>query len=347
MRFFDSGIVQTPLRLFKSLKKQVRALSWDTAYNTLVSERVFLPLTDLAGLCRDIPITRLPKKECYFNNHFYGMEQVIKKYVGLPEPYTIKASYTHYPSSDVWVKDLEGEHPVCLVWGDTSLKAYAGLTHKPVYAVGPPIAYAQSLYGPEQAGAEKTRLGKNALIFPSHSAHGETSHYDPLLLVEKAKALRGHYDTVRFCIYWRDYQVGRAKTFVESGFECVSAGHMFDPLFLPRLKSLLLLASHTYGNSYGSHMGLSVGLGVPHTLLRQPVKVNLGANVSAERQAQRTALEKELALIEAVFAVPSDTITPEQQHLVDTEWGFRHVHTPEALRQLLHHAENLYQAQKA
>lgn len=133
-------------------------------------------------------------------------------------------------------------------------------TKRPIIAVGPPIVYAPNLYSDQKIFAEKQRLGKNALIFPAHSTHHIEARFNTSALLDKARILNTQFDSVRFCIYWKDYLSGKSQAFLESEFECVTAGHIYDPLFYSRLKALFSIADHTFGNSAGTHIGLSIGV---------------------------------------------------------------------------------------
>ena len=254
------------------IKKTLNFFQHEIPFNSLIEDRLFLPLTDLEALTKDIPHETHTIYEINGVNTFYGIAQTIKHYVGFPESYSLKVNYTHMFYGRPWCGDLDNRLPICLVWSDAMREEFLKCTKKPVITVGPPIVYAPNLYSDQEIEAEKRRLGRNALIFPAHSTHHSEARFDTSVLLEKAQLLNKQFDSVRFCIYWKDYLSGKSQAFLESGFECVTAGHIYDPLFYSRLKTLLSIADHTFGNSVGTHIGLSIGLGIPHTIF--PSKID-------------------------------------------------------------------------
>ena len=318
------------------IKKTLKFFQHEISFNSLIEDRLFLPLTDLEGLTKDIPHEAHSINEINGINIFYGIAQTIKHYVGLPESYSLKANYTHMFYGMPWHGDLDNRLPVCLVWSDAMREEFLKCTKKPVFTVGPPIAYAPNLYSEQKILAEKYRLGRNALIFPAHSTHYIEAQFDIDALLDKARMLNEQFDSVRFCIYWKDYLSGKSQAFLESEFECVTAGHIYDPLFYSRLKALLSTADHTFGNSVGTHIGLSIGLGIPHTIF--PSKIEY----TKPYYTQNDKYTKNFIAFSKLFISDYSTISEEQVNVVNRYFGFSQKKSPGEFREILQTAEYLY-----
>ncbi|MDL2279860.1 hypothetical protein LJC15_04265, partial [Desulfovibrio sp. OttesenSCG-928-G11] len=241
---------------------------------------------------------------------------------------------------NIWERDYTGPLPMCLVWGEDTRKKMARMTDKPVVAVGPPIHYAVNAYAPDTITGEKKRLGENALIFPTHSTHLDTVLFDQKHLLSMAHEIKQKFDTVRFCLYWHDVVSGFAKPFLESEFECVTAGHMFDPYFYSRLKALLSVADHSFGNTLGTQSGLSIGMGVPHTIFPQTIRA-----FSESGEALPTIEEAGLQTCQNLFLGQESVISREQHDFAQQVFGFAFVKKEHEMLALLEQAERMYCAQ--
>ena len=329
-----SGKKNIPSRI----KRTIDFYKRDFLFDIMVEKRLFLPVNDISNLSLDIPLSIMPKHELGAANVFYGIAQIIKSYAQVPERYSLKCTYTHMFYGRPWKSDFDSSLPICMVWGDAMRNAFMEYTTKPIFTVGPPICYAQCLYSQKEIADEKKRLGKNALIFPAHSTHYANTIYSPSFLLKKARWLKNDFDSIRFCIYWKDYILGNAKAFLESEFECITAGHIFDPLFLPRLKAIISVADHTFGNALGSHSGLSIGMNVPHSIFYQ--KLSHSGDIY---YAKADEYVRELKKLSELFYEYSSVITAEQKKVVDNYWGFSNVKEPGELRQIFQFAEESYQ----
>lgn len=345
MLIFYSRVVALLKRIIKKFLPasllQARRYLIDNKFSIITSERIFLPVTAVEALSRDIPLSSLPPRELHSSNSFYGLSDILKQYAGLPTQYSSKALYTHIFYGRPWDGDMNSKLPVFLVWGDPMRKEFAARTDKPVFSIGPPLHYAVSIYDDKMISFEKTRMGKNALIFPAHSTHLIQSVYPTDFLLKRAQDLRQHFDTVRFCLYWKDIQSGSARPFLDSGYECVTAGHMVDPMFYSRLKGLLSVADHTYSNSFGTQAGLSVGLDIPHTIFLQDIH-----HEGDIYYKKSDPFLKNFVQFAELFCQNSDVITSRQKDFAKEYYGLAHVKTPSQLRRIFEHAESLYSTQR-
>lgn len=313
----------------------------DDRFKAIILERISLPVTAVEALAKDIPMAALPSRELHEANYFYGFGDLLKQYAGLPSQYILKVAYSHMFYGRPWSVDIDSNLPVLLVWGEAMRKAFEARTSKPVFSIGPPIHYAVNIYNDKVMLLEKKRLGKNALVFPSHSTHCVRVVYPYEFLLEKAADLQSRYDSVRFCLYWKDILSGDARPFLESGYECVTAGHMFDQMFYSRLKGLLSIADHTYSNFIGTQAGLSTGLNIPHTIFPQEIMFEGNAYYKDGDEYYN-----EIVSMSEAFYSDEGAVNAKQKMLADHFFGFSCVKTREELRKILMYSEEMYILEK-
>jgi hypothetical protein len=139
------------------------------------------------------------------------------------------------------------------------------------------------------------------------------------------------YDTVRACLYWKNIDL--AREYQKFGIEVVTAGHAFDPLFLPRLRSLIELSDLTVSNCVGTHLGYSVSLGKPHLLVNQDIE-----RVDSKNEYYKGFVEdylKEIEKLNSAFGKYSESVTIDQRKILSYYAGFEHLKTPEEMNKIL------------
>lgn len=115
----------------------------------------------------------------------------------------------------------------------------------------------------------KKKLGRTLLVFPNHSSHYIETKFDERDLILEIEKVKNKFDTVLVCMYWKDILLKKEQPYKDKKYKIVTAGHIFDYNFLPRLKSIIKLADVTMSNAIGTHMGYCVYLGKPHYLFLQ------------------------------------------------------------------------------
>ena len=201
-------------------------------------------------------------------------------------------------------------------------------------AIGPMIHYCEPSLSPEEIQREHERLGKTLLVFPTHSTHWRKVDNDIAQFCRSVEAASEGFDSVRFCLYWKDILNGADELYLNKGWELTSAGHMFDPQFCPRLKSLILTSDACMTFEWGTHIGYSVFLNRP--VFTSPVEFvwcDSGAAPPPFIDGEIRVKAMEL------FEQWSMEITPEQRSFVSLHWGFDSVRSPEEMRALLLEAE--------
>ena len=311
------------------------------------TETGYRPFTNLVELAKD---RDLLTPELFSPNDFYGHAALLKQYCGLPREDSLKASIEHalFFNDYAWEVEMESELPAMLVTSPLRFAPLQKRTKKAIFAIGPMILYAPNALSCEVLDNERKRLGKSLLVMPSHSTHHITAQYDIGSYCRYLEQAAKEFDTVRVCLYWKDVLLGRDKTYREAGFECVTAGHMFDPLFLPRLRSIIECATVVTSNVCGTHVGLCVALNRAHVIAHQQSKEVTAGNQS---DIQRDFDAGEYASpqfkeVEKAFSVWTDSISAKQEEIVDHYWGLEEKRTQEEIRMILRITEDMYAACK-
>ncbi len=318
-----------------------------TPYIAEINKRVFLPCTNIEELSKDIPQEIFTPFEFTHANAFYGMDIALKQYAGLPHSYHLKAHYSHASLATEgtgWDSDYN-LLPMLFTWSPMHKQTYQKVCKKPMHSIGPIIHYAQNYYTDEQIKAKKERLGRNALFFPVHSSHHISSHFTMKHCLKALEPFKKDFDTIRVSIFWKNFHEGQHKPFIDAGYECVTAGHMFDPLFLPRLKGLLSVTDHTFGNSYGTNIAYGIYMQKPHTHL--PSDFMLDYSKAQDNFSHTPYLQKRQEIVDKflnLFVNYSSEISKQQYAACNHFFGYDHVRTRNELLALISSSEDLFQS---
>lgn len=285
--------------------------------------------------------------EIHKPNDFYGNALALKAFAGLPEDYAIKAAMEHSVElgHGNWNANCAAPLPAIITMSPYRHGIVREHTDKRLCAVGPYIHYASHFLTPSELQSEKQRLGRSLLAFPAHSTHLVTCEHSVDQFCGLLRELGADFDSVRVCIYWKDVLNGTAEEYRRQGFECVCCGHIFDPQFTPRLKSLLATASMTVSNALTSALGYSVLMGVPHYYLPSLVGYSC-ADESTFHSEVGTGhyrdISPDIIELETTFSVLSREISPRQQEVADRYWGFSSLLGRDELARLLGTLEEMY-----
>lgn len=286
---------------------------------------------DLQAVCRERP---LPEVEIFPGNEYYGSDRVLKLYAGVPLEQPLKIVVPHgivLNDSYVWQAERRARLPAVFAYSESRVRAYSKSTRKAIFRSAVPFAYAARLVG-TQAGERR-----GTLALPSHSTHHLTAQADFARLADTLVALDGRFQPVTACIYWRDYELGRHRPFVERGLRVVSAGHMHDPAFLFRLAQLFGAHRYSVSNHIGSSAFYAVIAGCAFFLLRDAPASYTGA---PEHMNSDIALPDatHAEVFRAFSGAPEEA---DQSAAVRVVAGLDHLLDPEALRACLLAAERL------
>lgn len=286
-------------------------------------------------LCTDRP---LQTKEIFFANAYYGIDQILKEYAGLPSGYRLKMIVPHgicLGEESYWEAEAKALVPAVYCYPPYRSAIYQRATDKLVISSASPFLYLLRLLE-HQPKPERT----GTIVFPSHSTHRITVRMDFEALAEALVELDEEYHPITVCVYWRDFNLGHHLPFQERGLQVVSAGHMYDPYFLARLYHLCSMHRYAAGNGLGSHLFYSVASGCSYFHLDA-----FQYSVFGESQALFTDVASPSGGIEAtvrvLFGRPRSSTTPEQRELVDYYLAAEYAKPSSELREQLLTAERL------
>ena len=138
---------------------------------------------------------------------------------------------------------------------------------------------------------------------------------------------------VRVCLYWRDVQLKRHLKYLDAGFECFTAGHMFDHDFHFRLLKIIARHQNCITNSMGTSTLLAVSFGLKAHLIEQDLGVQ-GTSHFLTEYAPKITQPSALNLLESM-RIPPDQSRSNQKVWGDMATGREFVQTPEQLHALI------------
>lgn len=293
---------------------------------------------------------KLETGELYSPNDYYGHAAILKQYAQISPDYRIKAAIEHSPFRPdfVWKSDINAPLPALFAFGPYRFAALKRHTRKAIFAIGPFIHYAPHYLNESGLSREKKRLGKNLLAFPAHSTHRVNADYNIGAYCSYLERIGREFDSVRVCLYWKDILRGLDEHYRASGFECITAGHIYDPLFLSRLKSFIETATITTSCIRGTYTGYSIALGKPHFI--KEIEVTRSASddqILLQDRPGNTPLNIESdRLIIHAFSDIRDDISAEQRDIIDRYWGLSSLKTRDDIRMLLQITDDMFQKGK-
>jgi hypothetical protein len=306
-----------------------------------IDKRANLSFGDIEGLANYINLYSPFTNEIHKANDYYGHATILKKFLGLNNNHSFKFVMEHgvYLDDQVASIDLDNKFSTiitCSSYRKPVLKKH----YKKVYTIGPYFHYAEHLLSEDKLRKEKKRLGKTLLVFPSHSAPGIEAKFSVENLCQQIKGLKKEFETIRICLYWQDVLKGAAEIYQSYGFECVSAGHVIDPNFLNRLKTIIELSDETASNDIGASIGYCILMNKPHFILKQPLhfkgtKYQVG--LVEEYHSSKTYKE-----IMSAFSKRQNKITKEQNRVTDFFWGTKDIKTRREILKIVEKAEKRY-----
>jgi hypothetical protein len=286
------------------------------------------------------------RTEIYSPNSYYGHADIIKRYAHVSKYYQLKSIIEHgiYFGKDINENEIICHLPSLFTFGSFRKEILQKKTDKTIYAIGPIIAYANYSLGAQKRENEKQRLGRNLLVFPAHSTRLDNANFDIEKHCYVIKGLSRGFDSVRICLYWKDVNRGYDKIYSKFGFECVTAGHIYDPLFLPRLKTIIDCSSITISNQIGSHIGYCIALGKPHYVDQATIDftVEPGISIPIEEIVVPCEYTEDITEVLQTFSEFRFDISKEQIEVVNKYWGLNEYKSPAEMKQILHETELLY-----
>lgn len=298
---------------------------------------------NLALMSYDIKELRTVEK--YHQNDFYYNAYILKKYCGYDLKKPLACTTEHIGTSlhrYTWELDINDNIPLIVTMSDFRKDVISNKVSVPVYSIGPYIAYAESFLSENKFKDYKNKLGKCLTVFPTHSTHWVDVSYDTEAFCKKIKEIKNTYnfDSVRICLYWKDIINGFHKIYQDNGFKCVSAGHIYDKNFLPRLKSIIELSDVTMSNAYGTHVAYSFCLNKPHYLYEQKYEQKIQRYEEQAKEVDSYIIKENDDLFKKIFSTYNEEITKEQKTFAEKFFSPQNTKTKEELYNIFTQAEN-------
>jgi len=299
-----------------------------------ISKRSKLPFTDIENLSKHINMFSPFTNELQPVNDWYGHATILKNFLGLPKTYQFKFIIEHgtYFSDQVADIELESNLPSFVTY--SSYRAKILKKYRPhTYAIGPLIHYAPNYLNEEQ-------LAKTILFFPSHSLIGLTNNYDCDWSYKKIKSISKGFDTIRVCIYWKDILLGMHKYYQSKGLDCVTAGHILDPLFLSRVKSIIQNADLTVSNDASSPLSYCIYMNKPHVIFYQLPRMS-GKKYFKKIMTDYWKSDPYNQVVKE-FSKIQFYITRKQRELINYYCGTNNVKNKTELKKIVQETEQVY-----
>lgn len=286
---------------------------------------------------------RLVTRELYPFNAFYGHAHLLRMYARVTDSSPVKAAIEHGTTflPNPIDPDLATHLPryFCAAAGQARFFEEHALHGARAVAIGAPILYARAL-----APLEQSAPGRRLVFFDAHSSDYATAKYDVAATASRLGELRGDFDDIVVCLYWRDVLLGRDQLYRDQGFPCVTAGHMFDAQFLFRLLEIILSASIVLTDQLGSHVAYALALNRPVWLEESRVKYELAHDApygTLGPPKEGEMLDRAAALLGRQV----ERVEPAQQAFAEELCGIENFRTPIEMAELLAEAEAAYRSE--
>ena len=300
-----------------------------------------LNINQIELLAKDRPLI---SPEIYQANAFYGHAFLLKKYLGIDTAYPLKAAIEHGPtlSEFVWDADLNSPCPIFLCANNLAQRLYTERCDrsKTAISIGPLFCYPQNnLHNPRPVPNKRTLL-----VFPNHSTHHTSIVFDLQHHLDIIKQNTKYFDRIIVCVYWKDVLRGLHRTYAAEGFECTTAGHMFDPEFLDRLRAIINQSTAVLSFACGTSVLYSVLLGKPSWIAPDKNLSFATKEVYFERLTQTigTSQNSMLRRFQQLFREPCDSLSEKQIDFVREATGYNNMKTKNELMRIIHEAEERF-----
>ncbi len=314
-------------------------------YEKEIKKRFSLSLTNVEALSKHISMFAPYTNELHHPNDWYGHAKIFKKFLGLPKDYKFKFIIEHgtYLNDEVADIDLETNLPSFITYSENRIK-FLKRYRDFAFSIGPFINYAEDILTKEELRREKKRLGRSLLLFPIHSTLDTNLNFNIANLCNSVKEIGKNFNTIRVCLYWTDVLKGHDKIYQDFGFEVVTAGHILDSNFIPRLRSIIKLSSYTVSNGISTHIAYCLFLNKPHYLISQ--RLNLSGNRKEIKANYILVKTKAYRQIYQAFSKAEAKISPEQYATVNYYWGLNKTKTKNEFLNIVERTEEIFKKYK-
>jgi len=299
-------------------------------------------MSDIKSLARERPLVT---PEILDLNDCYGHAHVLKKYCNIKEGYQIKGVLEHpaMPIDQIFEGEISYPLPAHFTMSKYRFPYLRQLTNKALFAIGPSIHYATPLFSEQEIEEIKKALGKTLLVFIPHSAMQIIVKNDHKKIISTIKDIEKDFDNILICLGWKEVLLDADKIYRAEGYTCVTAGHCFDLNFLPRLKSLILLSSHTMSFGFGTQVGFCIHLSKPHWIVPTEITASAPKKIQKGVFYKPTPLSRnQINWMYKKLKGPVDYVTEDQREIAEMMWGSSEVKSPKELRELFKIADDMF-----
>src|SRR5690554_37898 len=249
----------------------------------------------------------------------YGFGKELRKYCFLPSKFPLRIKSQH--GIVLWnqpsLHELNSELPFMLVFSKRHQLAWERISKKPCFIVPHPFYLYRTR---KKIQLRDDRSG--SLFFLSHSTFSKETDINFVQIIKQLKNLPEEFKPVTICLHFVDILKDKHLLFEKAGFECVTAGHMFNKDFVSNFYDILTNFKYAISNDIGSHTFYSIELGIPFSLLGESAQVT----ITKTEELENLLLNKNLAYqghMEKLLGrdVLNDHISPELKEMVIREMG--------------------------
>jgi hypothetical protein len=313
----------------------------------------------LYELVKDRP---LPQDEFSPAASYYGNARAFRDYSSYNASAPIRAAVHHIHHLNLSLPhttfgDFRVQAPLHICSALNAAQQFGLRSGNLMVPVGPFIHYAETLLSKEEIATKKAELGKTLLIFPPHSIDYIDAHTDIQKTCERIRELYHCFQSFIVSVYWKDVQRGWADAFSKEGFIVESAGHIYHPDFMRRLRTLIEISDAVYSSSESTSIGFSIYLKKPvffehdkdqtFHLSKESARADPLAVQELARLNHDTKLKDETVFHRQLLVISSTDITEEkfpsndQEGIAEFLWEINRFRTPDELNDILRLAEEL------
>lgn len=265
----------------------------------------------------------------------YGVAYQIKKFVGMDPGIPLNRCVIEhglYINRNMYQWDARHHVPHILTFSPFREEVIRELTDIIPIAIGPYIAYAEDYRPKKHIEKERKKNGRTLLVMPSHSTYEVCTNYNVGQFIQQIEAAREHFDTVIVCMHFADLWMGLWKPYKKKGYRIASAGNIWNPHFLSRLKYILHLSDAVISNEFTTGMAYAMYMNRPVRLVRQQIRL---ANTGRRTMDCESEAESLCEQIYDMFEQDDFAITKEQREFGKYVFGLDSVKSREEMRGLL------------
>src|SRR5690606_10882803 len=218
----------------------------------------------------------------------YGFGKELRKYCFLPSgfPLRIKSQHGIVLWNNPSLHELNSELPFMLVFSKRHQLAWEKISKKPCFIIPHPFYLYRTR---EKIQLRDDRSG--SLFFLSHSTFSKETDINFVQIINQLENLPEEFKPVTVCLHFVDVLKDKHLLFEKAGFECVTAGHMFNKDFISNFYEILIRFKYSLSNDVGSHTFYSIELGIPFSLVCDSARIS----ITEAEELENALLKKSLA----------------------------------------------------